>query len=150
MNKAENRYTINRIDLIDLICISFVLLFVYAAVSKLSDVQKFKVELGKSPLLAPFVAYVFWLVPLTEIGISVLLSIKRTQLQALYMAFGLMVVFTAYIITILNFSEYIPCSCGGILQNMGWRQHLFFNCGFVFLAAAGVLLYPVKQRAIAQ
>jgi uncharacterized membrane protein YphA (DoxX/SURF4 family) len=68
--------------------------------------------------------------------------------MALYASFGLMVIFSAYIITILNFSEYVPCSCGGILENMSWRQHFWFNAGFVALGALGVLIYPDKHKEI--
>jgi hypothetical protein len=35
--------------------------------------------------------------------------------------------FTTYIILILNFSSFIPCSCGGILEKLGWTEHLIFN-----------------------
>jgi hypothetical protein len=55
--------------------------------------------------------------------------------------------FTAYIITILNFSEYIPCSCGGILQNMTWKTHLVFNIGLVLLSIAGILIETYSKNA---
>jgi uncharacterized membrane protein YphA (DoxX/SURF4 family) len=141
---------IKKVLLIDIISGLFILLFVYASSSKLLDFQRFRVQLNKSPLLAPFVGWVIWLVPATEILIVVLLMIKRFQLTALYAAFSLMVMFTAYIITILNFSEYIPCSCGGILQNMSWRQHLVFNLAFVGLGCLGVLAYPYQKKSFAK
>ncbi len=130
---------------IDIICSLFILLFVYAAISKITDVQKFRIQLGKSPLLAPFVGIVFWFVPAFEIGTALMLMFKKLQLLALYLSYFLMVVFTSYIITILNFSEYIPCSCGGILENMTWNQHLIFNLIFVIAGIVGVLIYPKKE-----
>ena len=132
--------------IVEVISILFVLLFIYAAVSKLADFQKFQVRLGKSPLLAPFVSAVTWLVPSTEVLIALLLTIKRFQLAALYFSFSLMIAFTVYIITILNFSEYIPCSCGGILQNMNWHQHLVFNSIFIILGIVAVLIYPNNEK----
>jgi uncharacterized membrane protein YphA (DoxX/SURF4 family) len=133
----------------DVISGLFILLFSYAAISKLSDFQRFQVELGKSPLLAPFVNWIIWLIPTFEILIAVFLVVKKLQLAALYAAFSLMVIFTAYIITILNFSEYIPCSCGGLLQHMSWQQHLIFNLVFIGLGCLGVLFYPYQKRTIA-
>jgi len=127
----------------------FVLLFIYAASSKLFDFQKFQVQLAKSPLVAPFVGWIIWFVPVIEISVAVLLTIKKYQLIALYAAFTVMVSFTSYIIAILNFSEYIPCSCGGILQNMTWQQHLVFNIVFVGLGLVAILIYPYEKRAIA-
>ena len=57
-----------------------------------------------------------------------------------------MVMFTAYIIAITRFSEYVPCSCGGVLQNMSWNQHLFFNIGFVLIALTGVILHSSDRQ----
>ncbi len=69
-----------------------------------------------------------------------MLIIPRLRLLALYASFSLMVMFTVYIFIVLNYSPFVPCSCGGILEKMGWTEHLFFNIGFVFLAMIGILL----------
>jgi len=130
----------------DIISALFVLLFVYAAVSKLADYQRFQIQLGKSPILAPFMNEVSWLIPLIEIATAGLLVSKRYQLLALYISYSMMIMFTAYIVVILNFSPYIPCSCGGILQNMNWRQHLVFNVIFVIIGCLGVVVYPTKNK----
>src|SRR5579871_2727877 len=118
-----------------------VLLFVYAAGSKLMDYTKFRVELGKSPLLTAFAGIVAWAVPIIEIGIALLLSFTRTRLAGLYASFTLMVLFTAYIFYILRFSPYVPCSCGGVLQKLNWTTHLYFNGFFIVIAALGVLMH---------
>ena len=122
------------------ICLLFILLFVYAAVTKLLDFENFQVQLGQSPLLSAFAGWVSWGVPITEILIAIVLLFPRYRLVGLFAAFSLMVLFTTYIIIILNFSSFIPCSCGGILEKMSWTQHLVFNSLFVLLAAAGILL----------
>jgi uncharacterized membrane protein YphA (DoxX/SURF4 family) len=132
----------------DIITVLFVILFVYAATNKLLDYQKFSIQLGKSPVLASFSRWIAWSIPMLEAGIVVLLIIQKTQLLALFASFSLMVVFSAYIITILNFSEYIPCSCGGILENMSWIQHFWFNVVFVLLGAAATVIYPSRQQEI--
>src|SRR5690606_14703009 len=49
-----------------------------------------------------------------------------------------MVMFTAYIFIILNFSDFVPCSCGGVLEKMSWTQHLIFNVVFIILAGVAV------------
>ncbi|RFM28675.1 MauE/DoxX family redox-associated membrane protein [Deminuibacter soli] len=126
--------------MIEIIVLLFVLLFVYAGSSKLMDYNKFRIELGKSPLLTAFAGKVAVVVPVTELIIAVLLVLSRTRLIALYASFTLMVMFTTYIIVILKWSDYIPCSCGGVLQQMNWNQHLIFNTVFILLGAAGVML----------
>lgn len=51
-----------------------------------------------------------------------------------------MVLFTAYIAMILTLADYVPCSCGGVLEDMSWEQHLWFNGFFVLLSIAGIML----------
>ena len=125
---------------VDIICLLYVLLFVYAAVSKLIDFENFQVQLGQSPLLGAFAGVLVWAVPIAEIVISVLLLIKPTKYPGLLLSFCLMTCFSAYIYIILNFSESIPCSCGGILEKLGWKEHLWFNVFFVVLSAIGIWL----------
>lgn len=122
------------------ICFLFIILFVYAGLTKLLDFEKFVIQIGQSPMLTAYSKWVAWIIPILEIAIALLLVFKRARLIALYASFALMVVFTAYIIVIMNFSPYVPCSCGGVLQNMGWKEHLVFNVGFVVLGIAGILL----------
>ena len=132
--------------IVDIISFLFILLFIYAAVSKLIDFQKFKVQLGQSPLLTIYAGWVAILVPLTEVGIALLMISPRYRSAALYMAFSLMVMFTTYIIIILNFSEFVPCSCGGVLEKLPWRAHLIFNIGFIILAILAVLLESTQRE----
>ena len=98
----------------ELVSILFIILFLYAAASKLFDHENFQVQVGKSPLLARFSVWIGWLVILIEVVTAIAMSNRKYQLTGLYAAFTLMVMFTTYIIIILHFSDYIPCSCGGI------------------------------------
>lgn len=126
----------------------FVLLFLYAAVSKLLDFETFTVQLAQSPLLSAYASVIAWAVPGLEILIAVLLTLPKYRIPALYAAFTLMVMFTAYIFIILNFSDFIPCSCGGVLEKLSWTQHLIFNIVFIILAGVAVLvagLYSSKK-----
>ncbi len=124
----------------EIICFLFIVLFIYAAFSKLSDIGKFRVQLGLSPLLTTIADYVVWGIPGIEVLISIMLVIPRLRLPGLISAFGLMTLFTAYIIAILEFSEFVPCSCGGILDQLGWTEHIVFNSVFILLALVGVLV----------
>jgi hypothetical protein len=127
---------------VDLVSLLLIFLFVYAAASKLLDYQKFQVQLGQSPMLTHFAGWVAWLIPGIEILISILLAFAKYRIAGLYASFSLMVMFSSYIITITRYSEYVPCSCGGILQHMTWNQHLIFNLFFVLLSLSSILIYP--------
>lgn len=128
--------------IIDIVSALFVVLFIYAAVAKLMDYDKFRLQIGQSPVLTAFAGTVVWLVPAVEVVIAILLMAKRFRLAGLYAAFSLMVMFTAYIVVITRFSEYVPCSCGGVLEKLSWNEHLVFNVAFVVLAVVAILIYP--------
>lgn len=131
---------------IEIICFLFVLLFVYAALIKWMDIQKFTVQLGQSPLLMAFADWFVWVVPTVELIISAMLVFRVTRLAGLYAAFTLMVMFTVYIVVILTYADHIPCSCGGILEDMQWNEHLIFNIAFVLLAATGTSLMTMPSK----
>ncbi|WP_269239864.1 MauE/DoxX family redox-associated membrane protein [Flavobacterium limnophilum] len=126
--------------IVEIIALLYVLLFVYAAVSKILDFENFQVQLGQSPLLSAFAHWVAFGTPFLELFIVLLLVFPKCRLTGLYAAFSLMVLFSTYIVVILNFSSFVPCSCGGILENMSWTQHLVFNIFFVVLAIVGIYM----------
>lgn len=131
---------------VEIIVLLYILLFVYAAVSKLLDFENFQVQLGQSPLISSFAGWLSWIVPLGELFIVGLLLVRRARVYGLYLSFLLMVFFTIYIFTILNYSESIPCSCGGILERMSWKEHLWFNILFVFLAVFGLFFIQDRMK----
>jgi len=126
--------------ILEVISFLIVLLFLYAALNKLTDYQKFVVQLGQSPLLMGLGPHLAWFVLAVEFVIPVLLVVPAWRLSGFYASFVLMVMFTIYILAILHFSSHIPCSCGGVLEKLGWREHLVFNLAFVILSALGVVL----------
>jgi len=129
----------------------FLILFLYAAISKLLDYETFTVQLAQSPLLSAYAGFIAWAVPGLEILIAVLLTIPKYRILALYAAFTLIVMFTAYIYIILNFSDFIPCSCGGVLEKLSWTQHLIFNIVFIILAGVAVFFadrYSAKKTLL--
>jgi uncharacterized membrane protein YphA (DoxX/SURF4 family) len=125
---------------------SYVLLFVYAATSKLLEYDKFVVQIGQSVMLSAYADLLAWLVPAIELLLAVMLVFERLRFKGLLASFGLMAAFTAYIYIILNYTEKIPCSCGGLLQKLGWAEHMVFNIVFVVLAIIGIVLHQVAPR----
>lgn len=118
----------------------FVLLFCYAAVSKILDFENFQVQLAQSPLLSAYAGLISYAVIIIELIIAFFLCIRNTRLIGLYLSLGMMVSFTVYIFLILNYSDFVPCSCGGILEKLGWTEHLIFNIICVLLAFMGIYI----------
>lgn len=126
--------------IVQIICYLYVLLFVYTAISKLLDFENFGIQLAQSPLLSAYAGLIAPSVIIVELLIVLLLCFKATRLIGLYASFFLMIAFTIYIYLILNYSDFIPCSCGGIIEKLSWTEHLVFNIGFIALALVAIVL----------
>ena len=137
--EQRNPYMKHKEAIISIIGMLFTVLFVYAATSKLWDFQQFKVQLGQSPILTAYAEWVAWVVPGVEYLLALLLLFNGSRLEAFYGSLALMVMFTTYILLVLNFSDYIPCSCGGVLEDLGWTGHIVFNLFFVVLAVVAIV-----------
>jgi len=56
--------------IVEVICLLYILLFVYAAVSKLIDFEHFQIQIGRSPMLSAIAAPVSWAVPFNRTHFS--------------------------------------------------------------------------------
>jgi len=126
---------------IDVISALFILLFVYAAFSKALDVETFQVQLGQSPVIGTYAEFISYGILIFEFIVALLLGLTRTRLLGFYGALSLMIMFTVYIIIIMHFAPFTPCSCGGILDDMGWKEHLVFNVFFLLLSILAFIIY---------
>ncbi|MBE9600168.1 MauE/DoxX family redox-associated membrane protein [Pedobacter sp. MC2016-24] len=133
--------------IVEAIVYLFVLLFVYAAGTKLVEFEKFREQLAQSPILADMASQLAWLIPVAEIMISILVLFPATRLLGLYGCFSMMVIFTAYIVSVITFSKQLPCACGGVIEALSWRGHLIFNMGFVVLALLGIYLLTMINQS---
>jgi uncharacterized membrane protein YphA (DoxX/SURF4 family) len=130
----------------EILCFSLIVLFVYASLSKILDYENFRTELGQSPVLSAYAGIAALGVLIAELLTALFLAWRPFRKWALLASFTLMVMFTCYIIIILNFSDYIPCSCGGVLQRLGWRDHIIFNILFVINAGTGFFIIGSKKH----
>lgn len=130
---------------VEIISVLLILLFVYSALSKLLEFQNFQAQLGQSPLLSAYTGFISYAVLIVEFIIALVLAFPKTRFIGLLSSFVLMLMFTAYIIVILNYSSFVPCSCGGILEKLGWKEHLVFNILFTILAATACLIVTTNK-----
>ena len=112
-----------------------VFVFIYAAFNKLYDLEAFEDQLSLSPMIPEgFYRAVAIVIPLAEVAISLVLCVPRKYKAALYSSYFLLLLFTFYIIFLMRYSTYVPCSCGGILGNLSWKQHVLFNVILLMLS----------------
>jgi hypothetical protein len=131
--------------LYQLILSLLVLLMLYAAASKGFSFERFVQQLSKSPLLHEWPQLAAALILLVESTIVILLLFKRTQRAALIASGAMLLLFSGYIMGMMLLSHKLPCSCGGILEKLSWRGHLFLNLSFVLISCAGVYLHRFQD-----
>jgi uncharacterized membrane protein YphA (DoxX/SURF4 family) len=113
-------------------------LFGYTAISKLVERSSFEIILSRTPFISPGAAALAWLVPLSELGIVLLLLFGRTRLWGLYCAVGLLCFFTVYLLLLLVSGEKLPCNCGGVIGELGWWEHIGLNAGMAVVGWLGI------------
>lgn len=132
--------------LIECISALLILLFVYTATSKLLDHNSFVFSLSQSPLLEQYSIALSWIIPFIEIIISSFLFIPRLRKTGLFFSVLLMTAFTIYVGFMIVFTPRLPCSCGGVIKSLTWKEHLLLNISFVVMAFFGWLM--IKKNKI--
>ena len=127
--------------LIEVTAYLLVFLFVYTALSKWFTYDIYLYDLTRSPELGRFALPISILIPGSELLAAVLLIMPSKRKWGFMLSLLLMTMFTLYVAYVLIFAESLPCTCGGIIRDLTWPQHLVFNIFFTFLAALGVLYY---------
>jgi hypothetical protein len=129
---------------------AFIILLFYAAVTKLIEYPQFYNDLLNSPIFGNehVAVFISWFIPIIELATAGILLSPKYSNVGMYLASGLILLFTVYIIWVLEFSENIPCSCGGIINNLSWQEHLIFNACFLLLGLIGIYLQVKNQRKV--
>lgn len=142
---AKNQY---KTRILKGISLFFIILFTYAAVSKLINLDVFHLQLEQSPFIALFAGWLVWVVPVIQIIIALMFFSTRFRSTALFLSLILMIIFTIYIFAVLKFAQSIPCSCGGLFPLWSWHQHLIFNIIITTIAVLGIALSNFQKRKI--
>jgi len=131
--------------MIECVAALLIVLFLYASLSKFLDFKTFIGEMNNQPMPNSWTPFLVWIIPCSEVAIALALLFEYTRLLGLYASLVLMALFTVYTLSILlHFFSYIPCSCGGIIKKLTWKQHLMFNLFFVALSGFGIILQRSK------
>ena len=138
--------------IIEIIPLLFIGLFIFVAASKLLDYKTFSSEVGFSPVLRSldfqksWGIWIAWLIPALQISIAGLLLFGY-RLAGLVYSIIFIGLLTVYIIYVLGFADYVPCSCSGVLKSMTWIQHLYFNIVCMVIAFIGIKIISNKNES---
>ncbi len=129
-------------------CISalLILLFLYASLSKFMDFSRFIKEINNQPLPNSWTPFLVRFIPAIEILICLLVLFERTRLTGFWVSAVMMLAFTVYAtIILMRGFAFIPCSCGGVIRNLTWPQHLVLNIVYLGLSVTGIILQRKKS-----
>ncbi|MDB5114932.1 MAG: hypothetical protein JWQ79_424 [Mucilaginibacter sp.] len=137
--------------LLQFILFLLILLWIYTASSKLLNFAHFKLQMRIQILPHWLSRPLVYVLPPSEIIAGLLLLFSRTRLAGLYLSFFLMCLFTGYVgMVISNYFGRTPCSCGGVLQFLGWRLHFAFNLLYLLFTATGIYIVNRERRMARQ
>lgn len=118
-----------------------IILYSYTALSKLATLQVFRTQLRMQPFPDELIGPLTVLIPVTELIATALLLRITTRIYGFYLSAAMMLVFTGYIcLVLLDVFGKTPCSCGGVLQQMGFGAHLLFNLFFLAISLIGIYI----------
>lgn len=131
----------NTYPFIIIISILLIIMWAYAAISKLIELEQFKQSLA-TQVFPPWIGKILvWVLPIVELGIVALLLFKNTQIIGMYASFAMMLLFTLYVGgAVYNIYERHPCACGGLFAKLGWKKHFRVNVFFMLLSMIGIVL----------
>ena len=132
---------------IEIIAFIFIVLFMYTGISKFFiEHTVFEEQIKQSPILKHFSTPIVWGLPLVEFLASVLLVIPKWRYKGLLLSFGLMTGFTIYVLSLISSSKELPCSCGGIISLLSWKDHLILNLFLLLISLVGIYLQKDSLR----
>ncbi|MFF5380774.1 MauE/DoxX family redox-associated membrane protein [Pedobacter suwonensis] len=124
----------------DLTAYLYILLFVYTAVSKIITYPFFLKILSGLPMVGDYYPLLAIFIISAELILGILLIVPKSRYSGLKGSLGLMLVFTIYLAYHIWTGTTLPCSCGGVISQMTWLQHLLFNMGFIMLALVTLII----------
>lgn len=122
-----------------------ILFWIYVGMDKIWQLNAFRIALEQQPIIGYLAPILFWLLPLMEIAVGILLAMPLARLRAWGWRAStlLIIVFTIYIgLGVLNVYAQKPCMCTSFLSRISWTAHLLINIVILGLSIAGLLLHP--------
>jgi len=107
--------------------ILLILLWSSTGLSKILEFAEFKQQL--ITILGEDMAKpVSIVIPSLELIAAMTIPFGKTGTLGLYLSLILMTTFTAYVILVITgYFGPAPCTCGGIITALSWKQHLIVN-----------------------
>ena len=128
---------------IEVVTLLLILLFAYTGLMKITENARFAYTMNDNPLIEPYTNTLRFAVPSIELITVALLLTRKTRRTGLLVSTILLLAFTCYVAVMLATQSHLPCSCGGIIEYLDWKQHLIIN---TMLTIAGGAAYALHRK----
>lgn len=119
--------------LLYIISISF---FSYTLMNKVLIYDSFLLNIAKTGIFSHYQVYIVSVIAILLEAVSILLLCLK-KYYGLVLSLSMMSLFTLYIIVLYAMGRYEVCGCGGIMNGLDFKSHLFVNilliCIIVYL-----------------
>lgn len=126
-----------------LLRIVMLLFWIYVGIDKVWQLHAFKIALQQQPVISPLAPILYWLLPIVEISLGLLLAFPSQKVQSWGWKASILLisVFTVYIaLGVLDVYEQKPCMCSSFLSNVSWNTHLVINSVILAFSILGWVL----------
>lgn len=119
--------------------IVLILLWTYTGMDKLLRWEQSRKALHNQVFPSELAEILAYTVPVSELLIVLLLLFSVSRWWGYLSSILLLTVFTTYVGLIwVGAFPRVPCNCAGILESLGWAEHLLLNFGMTGFAVWGL------------
>lgn len=131
------------------ITILLLILWIPVSIHKILEFESFSLNISRQPINPSINKIIIYTIPILEILTSLLLLSSKYRLWGFILSTLLMGLFTGYIaLALMDTWKNLPCSCGLIISNLGWAEHLWFNILFLIISLTGWILQSKHLKNI--
>ncbi|WP_289030361.1 MauE/DoxX family redox-associated membrane protein [uncultured Algoriphagus sp.] len=124
-------------------------LWTYTGLDKLIRFEQSRKAFHNQTFPAELADVLSYAVPLAELLLAILLVFQITRWWGYLGSILLLTVFITYVGLIwVGAFPRVPCNCAGLIDSMGWREHLILNSAFLVFAIWGLKMDYKKQKEV--
>lgn len=129
--------------------ILLIILWTYTGIDKFVNWEKSRKAFHNQTFPSDLAELLVYIVPISELLIALLLLFSFSRWWGYLSSILLLTIFTTYVGLIwVGAFPRVPCNCAGILESLGWTEHLILNWVLIGIAVWGLRLENGKRHEI--
>jgi uncharacterized membrane protein YphA (DoxX/SURF4 family) len=134
--------------IVEIICLILVLNFFYEGIHKIAYWSSYSVWLHYAPLLKPVWVPLTYVIPISEIILSIALLFPKYRISALNWSIFMLMVFVLWVISSYLFTHRIFWPYHALWKKPTWMQKILISIGLCWMSLIAFLLIKKKTLQI--